>query len=195
MVALRDRLFMTVDEYFAWEETQDEKHEYWDGEVIVGRTVTKNYSRIALNMCKHLETTIHNGICEVFISAIKIELEAQAKYFYPDVVVTCDDREDNDFYIKYPCLIIDIEKIDYGTRFTKYRQMPTLKEYVVIKVTEPRLEIYRRINQNQWILSDHEMDDRILLESVNVEISVSDLYRQVKFEPMEEPGEDCEIEA
>jgi Uma2 family endonuclease len=188
MVALRDRILMTVEEYFAWEETQEEKYEYWNGAAIIRRTSTKNYNRIALNTYKQLNASIHDEPFEVFLSAIKIELEAQTSYFYPDVVVTCDDREDNDFYVKYPCLVIDIEKSDSGTRFTKYRQIPTLTEYIIIKVMEPRLEVYRRIDRNQWMLSDYGMDDRILLESVNVEVTVSDLYRQVKFEP-EEPEE------
>jgi Uma2 family endonuclease len=133
---------------------------------------------------------LRSGPCEVYSSDLRVRVEPRRKYFYPDLVVTCDDREDEDLYVKYPCLIVDIEKIDYGIRFTKYRQIATLQEYLVVKIAEPGIEVYQRSDRNQWILSDYGMDDRILLESVGVEIVVADLYRQVKFEAVEDDRDD-----
>ncbi len=199
MVALSDRLLMTVEDYFIWEETQDEKHEYWDGEVVAMAGTTKFHNRVALNCFKQLDTALDDGDCEVFTSDLRVRVEPRRKYFYPDVVVSCDDREDEDLYIKYPCLIIEVlspstESIDRGIKFAKYREILSLKEYVLVQVAQPGVEIYQRGDRGKWIYSAYGMDDRVLLESVNVEISVADLYRQVTFEPMEEPGE-SEVEA
>ncbi len=199
MVALSDRLLMTVEEYFDWEETQNEKHEYWDGEVVAMAGTTKNHHRVARNMSNQLNDAFGDGNCEAFAGDIRVRVEPRRKYFYPDVVVSCDDREDEDLYIKYPCLIIEVlspstESIDRGIKFAKYREILSLKEYVLVQVAQPGVEIYQRGDRGKWIYSAYGMDDRVLLESVNVEISVADLYRQVTFEPMEEPGE-SEVEA
>jgi Uma2 family endonuclease len=61
-----------------------------------------------------------------------------------------------------------------------------LKEYVLVQVLQPGVEVYQRTDRGKWIYSSYGMDDRILLELVNVEVAVADLYRQVKFELIEE---------
>ena len=187
MVALQDRRLMTVEEYFEWEEMQEERHEYWDGEVVAMAGTTKNHHRVARNFSNRLNTAFGDGPCEVFTADIRVRVEPRRKYFYPDVVVSCDDREDEDLYINYPCLIIEVlsastEAIDRGIKFAKYRAILSLKEYVLVQVSQPGVEVYQRSNRGQWIYSSYGMDDRFLLDSVGVEIAVADLYHQVTFE-------------
>ena len=194
MVALRDRLLMTVEEYFEWEETQEEKYEYWDGEVVLWNAgvfgmagTTRSHNLIALNFCASLRDRLRDGIFQVFMSDIRVRVEPRRKYFYPDVVVSCDDREDEDLYLNYPCLIIEVlspstEAVDRGIKFAKYRAILSLKEYVLVQVSQPGVEVYQRSNRGQWIYSAYGMDDRFLLDSVGVEVVVADLYHQVKFE-------------
>ena len=194
MVALQDRRLMTVEEYFEWEETQEEKYEYWDGEVVLwhGGTfgmagTTRFHNLIALNFCAGLRDRLRDGICQVFMSDIRVRVEPRRKYFYPDVVVSCDDREDEDLYVKYPCLIIEVlssstEAIDRGIKFAKYRAILSLKEYVLVQVSQPGVEVYQRSDRGQWIYSAYGMDDCFLLDSVGVEVAVADLYHQVTFE-------------
>ena len=196
MVALQDRRLMTVEEYFEWEEMQEERHEYWDGEVVAMAGTTKNHHRVARNFSNRLNTAFGDGPCEVFTADIRVRVEPRRKYFYPDVVVSCDDRDDEDLYINYPCLIIEVlsastEAIDRGIKFAKYRAILSLKEYVLVQVSQPGVEVYQRSNRGQWIYSSYGMDDRFLLDSVGVEIAVADLYHQVKFEP-NETDETCE---
>ena len=191
MVALRDRLLMTVEEYFEWEETQDERHEYWDGEVVAMAGTTKNHHRVARNFSNRLNTAFGDGPCEVFTADIRVRVEPRRKYFYPDVVVSCSDREDEDLYLNYPCLIIEVlspstEAVDRGIKFAKYRAILSLKEYVLVQVSQPGVEVYQRSDRGQWIYSAYGMDDRFLLDSVGVEVIVADLYHQVKFEPLDE---------
>jgi Uma2 family endonuclease len=191
MVALRDRVLMTVEEYFAWEETQEERHEYWDGEVVAMAGTTKNHHRIARNFSNRLNDSFGDSRCEAFAGDLRVRVEPRRKYFYPDVVVSCDDREDEELYVNYPCLIVEVlspttESIDRGIKFAKYQQILSLKEYVLVQVLQPGVEVYQRTDRGKWIYSSYGMDDRILLELVNVEVAVADLYRQVKFELIEE---------
>ncbi len=201
MVALQDRLLTTVEEYFEWEETQEDRHEYWDGEVVAMAGTSKNHHRVARNFSNRLNTAFGDGPCEVFTADIRVRVEPRRKYFYPDVVVSCDDREDEDLYLNYPCLIIEVlspstEAIDRGIKFAKYRAILSLKEYVLVQVSQPGVEVYQRSDRGQWIYSAYGMDDRFLLDSVGVEVVVADLYHQVKFEQSDDDMdvEDIEVE-
>ena len=192
MVALSDRILMTAEEYFAWDEMQEQRYEYWDGEVVL-RIVAmagalKNHIRVVRNFSRVLDSAFSDKNCEVFVSDMRVQVNPSRQYFYPDVVVSCDDRDTEDLYLQYPCLIVEVlspstESIDRGIKFAKYRQIPNLMEYVLVRVKEPGIEVFRRNENNQWVLFEYGMDDRILLESVNVEITVAELYRQVVFEP------------
>jgi Uma2 family endonuclease len=62
------------------------------------------------------------------------------------------------------------------------RQFQSLQEYVLVQVDRPKVEVFRRNENNQWVLSEYDLDNRLLLESIGVEIAIADLYRQVQFE-------------
>jgi Uma2 family endonuclease len=187
MVALPDRLFMSAAEYLDWEPTQEDRYEYWDGEVVAMSGGTRNHNRISLNFSKLLDDALINRNCEVYIADVKVQVEPGRKYFYPDVVVTCDKGDDDAQLVQFPCLIIEVlspstEAIDRGAKFARYRQFPSLQEYVLVQVDRPKVEVFRRNDLNQWVLSEYDLDDRLFLESIGVEIAISDLYRQVQFE-------------
>jgi Uma2 family endonuclease len=193
MVALPDRLFMSAAEYLDWEPTQEERYEYWDGEVVLRGSGliynynARNHNRISLSFSKLLDDALLNRDCDVYIADIKVQLEPGRKYFYPDVVVTCDKGDDDAQIVQFPCLIIEVlspstEAIDRGAKFARYRQFQSLQEYVLVQVDRPKVEVFRRNDLNQWVLSEYDLDDRLLLESIGVEIAIADLYRQVQFE-------------
>jgi Uma2 family endonuclease len=187
MIALPDRLFMSAAEYLDWEPTQEDRYEYWDGEVVSMSGGTRNHNRISLNFSKLLDDALINRNCEVYIADVKVQVEPGRKYFYPDVLVTCDKGDNDAQIVQFPCLIIEVlspstEAIDRGAKFARYRQFQSLQEYVLVQVDRPKVEVFRRNDRNQWVLSEYDLDDRLLLESIGVEIAIADLYRQVQFE-------------
>ncbi|MBN3897930.1 MAG: Uma2 family endonuclease [Nostoc sp. NOS(2021)] len=187
MVALPDRILMSAEEYLVWEPTQEERYEYWDGEVVMMSGATRNHNRISANFFKLLDDSLADRSCEVYIVDIKVQVEPGQKYFYPDVVVTCDERDRDPQLIQFPCLIIEVlspstEAADRGKKFAKYRQSPTLQEYVLVQVAQPGVEVFRRNEQGKWVLSEYNLDEILRLESVDVEIAIAHLYRQVQFE-------------
>ena len=188
MVALPDRLFMSAAEYLDWEPTQEDRYEYWDGEVVAMSGGTRNHNRISGNWFKLLDDALLNRDCDVYIADVKVQVEPGRKYFYPDVVVTCDKSDDDAQIVQSPCLIIEVlspstEAIDRGAKFARYRQFSSLQEYVLVQVDRPKVEVFRRNEHNQWVLSEYDLEDFLLLESIGVEIAIADLYRQVQFEP------------
>jgi Uma2 family endonuclease len=187
MVALPDRLFMSATEYLDWEPTQEDRYEYWDGEVVAMSGGTRNHNRISGNWFKLLDDALLNRDCDVYIADVKVQVEPGRKYFYPDVVVTCDKDDDDAQIVQFPCLIIEVlspstEAVDRGAKFARYRQFQSLQEYVLVQVDRPKVEVFRRNDRNQWVLSEYDLDDRLLLESIGVEIAIADLYSQVQFE-------------
>ncbi|KYC44068.1 hypothetical protein WA1_02695 [Scytonema hofmannii PCC 7110] len=187
MVALPDRILMSAEEYLIWEPTQEERYEYWDGELLAMSGGTRNHNRVCGNFFRLLDDALVDRVCEVYIVDVKVQIESEQKYFYPDVVVTCDERDLNPQLVQFPCLIIEVlspstEAADRGKKFAKYRQSSTLQEYVLVQVAQPGVEVFRRNEQGKWVLSEYNLDEILPLESVNVEIAIADLYRQVQFE-------------
>ena len=190
MVALPDRLLMSYEEYVNWESTQEMRHEYCDGEVIAMAGGTLKHNRISGNAFKFLDDALADRPCEVYINDVKVQVQPRRKYFYPDVVVTCDerDRQESNF-VTFPCLIIEVlspstESFDRGFKFSQYRKFEKLQEYVLVQVEQPIVEVFQRNEQGQWVFFEYGLSDRLFLKSVNVEIAVSELYRQIQFEPV-----------
>jgi Uma2 family endonuclease len=187
MVALADRIFMTAAEYLDWEPTQEERYEYWDGEVVAMSGATRNHNRVSANCFRLLDDALVDRPCEAYIVDVKVQIAPGQKYFYPDVVVTCDERDKDPRFVQFPCLIVEMlspstEAIDRGIKFAQYRKFTALQEYVLVQVDQPFVEVFRRNVQGQWVLSEYALEDRFCFESLNVEIAIADLYQQVTFE-------------
>ena len=183
----QNRTFMTAAAYLEWEPTQEERYEYWDGEVVAMSGGTRNHNRISGNFFKLLDDALLDRPCDVYIADVKVQVEPGQKYFYPDVVVTCDKRDDDAQFVQFPCLIIEVlspstEAIDRGAKFARYRQFSSLQEYVLVQTSQPGVEVFRRNDRGQWVLSEYTLEDSLHLESIDVEIAIADLYRQVEFD-------------
>ena len=76
------------------------------------------------------------------------------------------------------------ESSDRGFKFSQYRKFETLQEYVLVQVEQPIVEVFQRNELRQWVFFEYGISDRLFLKSVNVEIAVSELYRQIQFDPV-----------
>jgi Uma2 family endonuclease len=188
MVANPQFQYMSPQEYLEWEKTQELRHEYIDGEVFAMTGGTKPHNRIAGNLFTKLDDFLAEKDCEVYISDVKVQISSSGPYHYPDVVVTCDQRDQESIdLVQYPCLIVEVlspstAAFDRGKKFTRYRQSSTLKEYVLIESDEISVECFRRNDQGLWVLHTYGEGDTLNLESVGISIPVEKLYRQVKFD-------------
>jgi Uma2 family endonuclease len=179
MVAWPERVLMSAEDYLAWESTQQERHEFWDGEVVLMAGGSKKHNRVCGNCFKLLDGLLANSDCEVYITDVKVQISPR-KYFYPDVVVTCDERERDAQMVQYPCLIIEVlspstEAADRGAKFTEYRRFTTLQEYVLIQPDQPMVEVFSRNTAGKWVLTEYGITDVIDLASLGCQIPVVDL--------------------
>ncbi len=138
MIAEPQFMPMSPQDYLAWEAQQDEKYAYVDGEVFAMTGGTIPHNLIAGNLFALLKSHVRQRGCRVFIADVKVQISHRGPYHYPDVMVSCDPRDKNAIkLIQYPCLIIEVlspstAAYDHHDKFTHYRQIPTLQDYVLI---------------------------------------------------------------
>jgi Uma2 family endonuclease len=100
---------MTAEEYVVWEAKQELRHEYIDGEILAMTGGTLPHNDIALNFYTALRPHLRSRGCRVNVSDVKVQASKSSRYFYPDLVVTCDpdDLKARDF-IQHPKLIVEV---------------------------------------------------------------------------------------
>lgn len=187
---------MTPDEYLAWENAQhDARHEYVDGVVYLMAGVTDAHNTIALNTTFLLRAHLRGGGdgCRSYAMDVKLRVEATNSYFYPDVFVICDDAvrgEDvkTDATVVVEVLSESTEAYDRGEKFDKYRQLASLREYVLIDSRRRRVDVFAREGDGSWRMTFYRGDDIVRFESLGAEIPVGALYEDVVF-PDPNPAE------
>lgn len=189
MVALTDNFpKFTPEEYFAWEEQQLERHEYMDGEVYAMSGGTIDHGSIALNFGSLLKIHLRGRGCKTLNSDCRVSIVGSSKYVYPDISVTCDDRDKTTTqYITYPCLIIEVlspstEAYDRGNKFKMYRQNPSLQEYVLVSTDAIEIELFRRSDGDNWQIINYQAGDTVELKAVNLNVSIEQIYEDIIFE-------------
>ncbi|MGL5192527.1 MAG: Uma2 family endonuclease [Chroococcales cyanobacterium] len=177
---------MTPEEYFAGEEISQIRREYIRGEVYAMSGSTPDHNMITLNLATILRKQVRGTECHAFVQDIKVRIEAVDVFYYPDLTVTCDPRDCplTDSFIRYPCLIVEVlspstEAFDRGDKFADYRQIETLKEYVLVNQTRPSVECFRLNEMGRWELYSYQDPKQILLTSLNLFIDMATLYEDV----------------
>jgi len=192
MVVARDHnQCFTPEEYFVWEEKQLDRHELIGGRVYTMSGGTKNRSAIAINFLLLLRGHLRGGPCQVFNSDVKVNILDTANYTYPDLSVTCDDRDrSHPLYITYPCLIVEVlsdstEGYDRGKKFENYRRNPNLVDYVLVSSNEVAVDCYHRNASGDWVILSYRRGDRVVLGSIDLTVEIEQIYDEVSFESLE----------
>ncbi|MGF1539106.1 MAG: Uma2 family endonuclease [Pleurocapsa sp.] len=187
MIASPQNSHLTPEEYFKLEETSSIKHEYIDGEVYAMAGATDAHVTIALNIAILLRNHLRESGCRVYISDMKAKIESKNRFYYPDVMVTCDDRDrNNTTYKQFPKLIIEIlsdstEAFDRGDKFADYQFIDSLEEYVLVNTKKARIECYRRTKDNLWLLQFYTLNEQnFKLTSIEFPGNIIDVYEQVE---------------
>ncbi|NJN03951.1 MAG: Uma2 family endonuclease [Leptolyngbyaceae cyanobacterium SL_1_1] len=187
MIATPQPQAMTAQDYLTWETQQELRYEFVDGTVFAMTGGTLPHNDIAINLLSSLRPTIRPQGCRINIADVKVNVSPSI-YRYPDLVVSCDERDQTTLNaIHHPKLIVEVlspgtEALDRGEKFKEYRTLPSLEEYVLISSTDISVEIYRRGEGRLWLYSAYQSEDTIRLESVGFELAIGLLYEGVFFE-------------
>jgi Uma2 family endonuclease len=188
MIAFPESNYLTPEEYLKLEERSSIKHEYIDGEVYAMAGATDAHVTIAGNLFVLLRDRLRGSGCRVYISDMKARIEKLNRFYYPDVMVTCDDRDrETPNYKSFPCLIVEVlsdstEAFDRGDKFIDYQSLESLKEYVLINTKQKRVECFRRNDEGLWVLQFYSAESELFeLKSIDFKGNFTDLYEDVTF--------------
>lgn len=177
---------ISFEEYLKGEEISDVRYEYVDGEVYAMAGVSQSHSRITGNIFTSLSNHLRDSDCEPYSENIKVR--AEAAFYYPDILVSCEGEFNNKYFSEEPILIVEVispstERIDRHEKLHAYRDMPSVVEYVIVKQEKMEIEIHRRQPDGNWITYFYaENDVEFILESVDLTLQLSEVYRRVTFE-------------
>ena len=190
MSSIVAQTYLTPKEYIAAERKATLKREYLSGEIVAMSGASNAHNLITMNTANGLYNQLVERGCRVYASDMRVGIGAGISYFYPDVAVVCDKPrfEDNvlDTLIN-PIVVIEVlspstEVYDRGEKFTRYQQLESLMEYILISQDRVRVEHYLRQGK-AWPLREFtSIDDILPLISVDAELSLQQIYRFVEVE-------------
>ncbi len=177
-------VFLTPDQYLDLETQSPIKHEYRDGEVFAMVGTTDIHNTIALNLATLIRPHLRGTDCRLYAADVKARIEAKNCFYYPDLMVTCDPRDqETSLYKRFPKLILEVlsdstEAFDRGDKFNDYQTIESLAEYLLINTKHQRVERFSRSQPNRWILQTYT-EGCLTLESLELTISVAEIYEDV----------------
>jgi Uma2 family endonuclease len=187
MAVPKNLTYITAAEYLKSERGAEIKHEYVDGEVYAMAGENRRHNRITSNFMLSFRDFLSETNCETYFEGVKVQA-SQSTFYYPDVLVTCEtENEDDNYVIKFPCLIIEVlspstAATDKREKLIVYKLIESLQEYAIVWQEEMRVELHRRRDKG-WLTFFHtQPEDEVEFASINFQTTVAEIYRGIKFE-------------
>ena len=180
---------LTDEEYLRVERQAFEKSELINGRIVAMAGASENHNVISSNVFFEIGIQTKKGDCRAFSSDMRVKAK-KGNYYYPDIVVVCGERkfEDNkkDILLN-PKVIVEVlskstKLKDRNEKLDSYMSLESLTDYVLIEQDAMRIEHFMKISEKEWkvnLLTENA--DKLALESINCEVSLDEIYREVKF--------------
>jgi Uma2 family endonuclease len=188
---------LTPAEYLAQERAATYRSEYFDGETFAMAGGSPNHSLIKVNVTGELRARLKDRPCAAYNSDLRVLIAATGLYAYPDASVIRgplefdDARQDT---VLNPAVLVEVlsestEAYDRGKKFGHYRQIPSLREYLLVCQDEPRIEAFHRNDDGTWTLVEVAgLDGRLPLTPLGIELALREVYAKVEFSPPQAAG-------
>jgi Uma2 family endonuclease len=187
----------TLDEYLALERESSARLEFWDGEVFAMSGGTLSHERIMGNTFDLFRVELRANECTIFSSNMQIKVPMAPPYRYADGSVVCGNVEverfnGNDLLLN-PILVYEVlspstEAYDRGDKFTYYKSIPSLREYLLIAQHRPHVTHYVKQEDGSWSYTEvNELEGSAHLPSLGVTLKLSDIYWRVEFDSSSGP--------
>lgn len=185
----KEKKYITPEEYLKFERGSDKKHEYFKGKMFAMSGASFNNNMISRNMIVILYNKLKNTEYIAFGSDMRVYVSENGLYTYPDIsvfkkeVVLQDEEKDTALnpVVLFEILSKATQNYDRGGKFKLYRDIPTLEDYVLISQDDIRIEHFSRSSDERWILKElKRFDDELFLNSINVNIRMSEIFEGLK---------------
>ena len=176
---------ISIADYLEMENTSLEKHEYYQGEIFVMSGAKVPHNIIAKNLMIALGIKLKGKSCQPYGSDLRIHVEANTLFTYPDISIICGDVKtlNNDEYNALnPSVLIEVlskstKNYDRGEKFKLYRDIPTLKEYILVDSESISIEAFRLNANNHWELEEYKKGaESFSINTINIALSFADVY-------------------
>jgi Uma2 family endonuclease len=181
---------LTAAEYLNIERAAAYRSEYFDGEMFAMAGGSPRHSLIKVNICGEIRARLKRSPCTACDSDLRILVSATGLYTYPDASVICgplefeDQRRDT---VLNPTLLVEVlsdstEAYDRGKKFSHYRQIASLREYLLVSQEEAKIERFLRNDNGTWTLTEAAgLEATLPLRSLGIEICLGEVFDKVDF--------------
>jgi Uma2 family endonuclease len=179
----------TIDEYLEFEHDSDEKHEYYMGEIFAMPGAKVPHNIITVNLITELKQKLKDKSCRPYNSDQRIYIPSNTLFTYPDISIICgnmETKDNDDWNALNPSVIIEVlspdtKGYDRGEKFTLYRDIVSLKEYILVDSTAVHIEAYHINAAGNWELKEYKkIKDNLTLITGQVSLSLADIYEDTK---------------
>lgn len=186
MRALKEMEPMSVEDYLAGDQVSNVRHEFIGGAVYAMAGASEDHNVISVNITAALHSHLRGKSCRVFMADLKVRLQISRAdiFYYPDVMVTCDPRDQDRYFKRHPKVLIEVlsestDHIDRREKFLSYTQIESLEEYVLVAQNRMEVTVFRRAkNWHPEVL--RQPDQLFCLASLEFSLPLRDVYEGVK---------------
>ena len=183
-MAIQTKQMMTVADYLAWEERQEFKHEYIDGEIIEMTGGTLKHTRIKTNIGGTLYALLEFSIYVICNSDMRVRV-SPTRYVYPDFSVVRGEprmEDEKELSLLNPVFVVDVispssETRDRVEKREYYYGVPSIEAYLIVDQDRVRAELYTRAEDGWRLRVYTSADDVIPLTMLNCELPLAQIYR------------------
>lgn len=187
MTLTKSHAYFTPEEYLEVERVSPIKHEYVQGQIVAMAGASKAHVIITGNLSALLVNHLRGTGCIAYATDMKVRLPALNLFYYADLSVTCDerDRSSSEDFILHPKLIVEVlsdstEAFDRGDKFSDYKSIAELQEYVLIHQQQILVERFQRKSDNLWVPQIYRTDEQIEFDSIGFTCAIADLYENLE---------------
>jgi len=181
--AQSDKIF-TVEEYIKHELTSERRHEFVNGQLFEMPGEKDINNEIAGFIYILFTTFLKPKNYQVFNHDVKVAIPSGNKFYYPDVFITKEEKNEKNRYIKYhPEIIVEVvsestQVTDYVDKYIDYTKIPSLQYYMIVEPETVLITVYERTETNEWVTRKYtQLKDNVQLEKMNVSFTLQDVYK------------------
>lgn len=145
---------LSEQDYLDLEASAGRKSEFVNGETYLMAGASAKHNRISINLTLKLNAALGETGCEVFMADMKLRIAQFRAFYYPDVMLCCQP-EDNNLFRESPCLVAEVLSpstagIDEREKWFHYREMPSLRYYLLIDAESRCVRLRSRDAEGWW---------------------------------------------
>ena len=179
----------TIEEYLAMEHVSTEKHEYYKGEIFAMSGGKMPHNKIISNLHYYLRDKLKGKSYQPYTSEVRVHIEKNSLFTYPDITVICGEEQthnNDNISVLNPTILFEVlspstRSYDMGTKFSLYRDIPSLKGYIMVDSQSIYVSAYFLNSSGNWELSElHKIDDVLQIAPIEVILPLTEIYENAK---------------